>query len=198
MKRKIVAFTLAFLCLTSMLGSIVVFAVEYETFGYNNGGNTIYIKNNLSSSIYSNHFVTAVAYWNSAGVTNRSIVVNTSSTSVAYNFDFSQSSDPTYVQDDANNVVSWYWYWSQSTTYCTHHKTLAFDIQCNDAKYSSMTSTEKRSWLTHELGHAFGLKDYPSTRKNTSIMSYLTERNVYSTPFSFDVNNANDCWAVHR
>jgi predicted Zn-dependent protease len=180
--------------------NVTVFAVEYETFGYYNGSNgVIYIQNKLSnSSIYSNHLATAVAYWNNAGVTGRSITVNTTSSCWVYNFDFSKSSDSFYVWAHANGWVSCYSFWGQTTAYCTCHKTIGFDIECNDAYFKDMNSIEKRSWLTHELGHAYGLKDYPDTRKNTTIMSYLTERTIYETPFSFDVTNANACWVPHK
>lgn len=174
-----------------------VFSAEYSTTGYRTGSTgTVFLQNNLSNSnIYSNHFVTAVSYWNNAGVLGRSFTVNTSSSSQIYNLDFSTSDE--YAGKHEDGVVALTYKWGKTTAYCTCHTTNAFDIVCNDALFNGQSTNYKRAVIVHELGHTLGLIDYSKTNGNVSIMSYRTDFNTYCTPFAFDIRNATDCWAPH-
>ena len=197
MRKQLIVVLLCSIMLLTLVTPVV--AVEYSSTGYRTGNTgTIYLQNNLdNASIYSNHFVTAVAYWNNAGVAGRSFTVNTVSSSQIYNEDFSTSSWTWLVGLHNDGVLATTYKWGQTTAYCTCHTTYAFDIICNDARLVGKSTNYKRAVIVHELGHTLGLIDYKNSNQNISIMSYLTDFDVYYTPFSFDVTNASDCWAPH-
>ena len=177
-------------------------AVEYTTTGYRGfgGSGTVFLQNNLDSSIYGNYLNDAVTAWNNADVPGRSFVVNTESYSQIYNCDFNTSNITLYSVYNDSQAEAVTQKWGQSTLNCTCHTTYAFDIICNDAKLMSASSTMKKAVIVHELGHTLGLKDYGHEYydyKNLSIMCYATNFNYWWEPFQFDIDNATDCWAPH-
>ena len=179
-------------------------SVFYSTDGYRTSTTsaTIYLQNKINNtSIYSNHFVTAVSYWNNAGLTYRTYVVNTSSSSYIYNEDFNYSSDVSIQEEGADGTVAFFEPLIQNTVYCSCHKTRSFYIALNDAEFSGLTSTYKRGVITHELGHALGLLDLDkngtTTYQDRSIMSYASDLSSKATPYTLDVTNANECWSPH-
>ncbi len=181
--------------------SISSFAQGYDSNGYRAGSSldgTVYIKNNLNNSaIYLNHFPTAVAYWNSTNIPGRSFVINSTSTSIIRNFDFSESNSDSFQQFHDMGVAAVTQNWGKGTNYCTCHTTYAFDIICNDAYLDGRTSTFIRAIITHELGHTLGLIDFENSYGGQSIMSYDTDWTQNCRPFEMDIENATECWAPH-
>lgn len=180
-------------------------SIFYSTNGYRTTSTSaaIYFQNNLNnSSIYSNHLVTAVSYWNNAGLTDRTYVINTSSSSYIYNESFSDSPDPSIQEEGMNGTVAFYEPLFQNNTYCSCHRTRSFLIALNDDSFGDMTTMYKRGVITHELGHALGLSDLDTeegsnTYGNRSIMSYASDLETKATPYTFDVTNANEAWSPH-
>ena len=91
---------------------------------------------------------------------------------------------------------------------CTCHIATSFVIRLNEHYMEELNfvddqlnTNKRRKVIVHELGHALGLIDYYNgTHMYDSVMHNEQEFNsilpVY--PTSFDVANANACWAPHR
>ncbi|WP_152600474.1 hypothetical protein [Bifidobacterium biavatii] len=86
------------------------------------------------------------------------------------------------------------WYGLTTQTYNTSTGyTSKFVVQVN-AKTISADASDfanfAKSTVTHEFGHVFWLVDNPSTAQS-SIMKYSRNRNIMTTPQTFDINNVN-------
>ena len=183
--------------------SLGVWAVEYNEDGYSLA--TIYIQNNLDP-YYDDFFDFAVDAWNDAGVIDRSIVVNTSSTSEIYDVNFDD--DPNYTTEQYFKVLGFYEVMTTYPVRCSCHTASGFRIVINDffvrdpvaANFGDqLTDNGVKGTIVHELGHAFGLVDFDTSENiQNSIMSYAVDYDQIYTPQTRDVNNANDCWAPHR
>lgn len=186
---------IAFLTVTILL-MVSVSAVEfYNTDGYYRA--TIYIKNQLND--YQSEFSDAVDAWNSADITDRSIVVNTQSSCYINNFDF--HADDNFRGYNTDGDVGVYLVYSRiSSLACDCHKATAFSIHINDflIEENSHTSASIQSVIAHELGHAYGLTDLKGIeyRYSALMYAYVSSSN-FGGPQAIDVSNANACWAPH-
>lgn len=197
MKKK-----LSFLMIIALLfmSSISVYAYDYNDLGYFNAD--IFLQNDLST--YSDEFEEAVALWNDAGVLERSIEVNTVSSSYIEDFDYADDED--YWYEDINEVYATYEPLSYYGYACSCHSVTSFKITLNEGEFAEIsysTSTRNENArigiIVHELGHAFGLIDYENGEYwTTSVMDYRRVLYQIYAPQSRDVNNANACWEVHR
>lgn len=182
-------------CLTTS-----AYALNYCENRYYNA--KIFIQNELDD--YTSYFEDAVDARNNAGVIDREVVVNTSSSSYIHNCSFSDSNS--YWEEYYSNAHGTYYATSTLSYACSCHVVTSFVIALNDDKidhynyaYESDMSKAVQSLICHELGHAFGLIDfYGSQYQLSSVMN--TDRDVLNiyTPQTNDKNNANDCWEPHR
>lgn len=174
------------------------FAYDYNTLGYYNS--TIFIKNQLTK--YTNEFSDAVGYWNNAGVIDRSITVNTVSSSFITNFRFSDYSNYWYLYyQQAEGVYEPLTYYAYA---CSCHQVTSFQISISENEMDNYPFSESNNYkartgtIVHELGHAFGLIDYDGEYPTYSVMDWDHIRYLIYTPQQMDINNANACWEIHR
>lgn len=69
------------------------------------------------------------------------------------------------------------------------NETIGATIQINSRKCASGNNPRK-STITHEIGHLFGLSDNPSVGNNKSLMRHERDRDVIYQPHVFDILNA--------
>lgn len=191
MKTIKVSFCVYITLMIILLFSITTYAVEfYNTDGYYHA--SIYVQNYLDN--YQSQFSDAVSAWNSAGITQRSIVINTQQDSYINNFDFHANDDfRGYNTLGYSALYKWY---GQGIVTCDCHRTYEFAIHLNDFYFVNKSNTEIKSIIAHEFGHAYGLSDLESSSYRYTSLMYASTSSL-TAPTSLDVSNANTCWAPH-
>lgn len=198
MKKKLqLIVTILVLVISS---SIPAYAYDYNDLGYFNAD--IFLQNELST--YSDEFEAAVDIWNEAGVLERSVVINTVSSSYIEDFDYAD--DENYWYEDVNEVYATYEPLSYYGYACSCHSVTTFKITLNEGEFAEIsysTSTREENArigiIVHELGHAFELIDYENGEYwSSSVMDYRRVLYQIYEPQTRDINNANACWEVHR
>lgn len=159
------------LCIVSTTLTISADSDAYGTQGYFNS--TVFIQNDLTK--YTSYLEDAIDIWNDAGVTDRSIEVNTVSDSYITNFKFGDYQE--YWDEAIQEAYGVYEPLTMFSYACECHRTTSFKISMNDTvldglNYADETynENERLGAFVHEFGHTFGLSDYGVTY-NDSVMN---------------------------
>ncbi len=143
----------------------------------------IYVQN-LASGSYGTAVTQAVYNWNNAGISPRSIVINSVSSCRIYDDDFSNEAIADY-----SSSYGLYLPLSSVNVSCTCHTTSIFSIFLNT---QTLPSNYIVSTAAHELGHAFGLNDDSSSELR--LMSYSRNRATVVAPIADEVSSMLTLW----
>lgn len=180
-------------CFILSLFCMSVSAANMMTDGYSY--KNVFVQNHATGS-YTAKVNTAITNWNNAinqyansGVTLRSVVKNTTSSSGIYSESFSEGSSTLQQVSTVNGL---YLVRSQNSS-CNCHKTNWFNIFIN----TDMTSASIAVSVTaHEIGHAFGLNDDQSS--SSRLMSYSRNRSTVVAPINDEVDSMLNWWDINH
>lgn len=195
-KKGLIPFFIT-LCIVSTTVTVNADSAAYGTQGYYNA--TIFIQNDLTK--YTSYFEDAIDIWNNAGITDRSIEVNTVSSSYITNFKFSDY--PEYWDEEIQEAYGFYDPLTMLPYACECHRTTSFKICMNETildglNYANETynENERLGAFVHEFGHTLGLSDY-GVIYNGSVMDRNRDFKTIYEPTQTDIENAIECWSPH-